>query len=228
MTLVLAAHGTRQASGVELLQRLAAAVREELDGRTVQVGFVDVLGPTPAELLREVDGPAVVVPAFLASGYHVRSDVPREVVESGHADVAVTRALGPDPALARVGRERLREAGWREDDTVVLAAAGSSDVQALAHVRCAACMLGIELDRPPVAVGYVATATPRVPDAVAAARAAGAARVVVAPYLLAPGLFHTGLAQAGADAVAAPLGVHPLVVALVVARYVAALVPADA
>lgn len=228
MTLVLAAHGTRQASGVEQLQRLAAAVRSELDGRTVQVGFVDVLGPTPAELLREIDGPAVVVPAFLASGYHVRSDVPREVAESGHTDVAVTRALGPDPALARVGVERLREAGWQEGDTVVLAAAGSSDAHATGQVQCAACMLGLELGRPPVAVGYVATASPRVPEAVTAARAAGAARVVVAPYLLAPGLFHTGLAQAGADAVAAPLGVHPQVVALVVARYLSALVPATA
>jgi sirohydrochlorin ferrochelatase len=228
VTLVLAAHGTRQASGVEQLQRLASAVRSELDGRTVQVGFVDVLGPTPAELLREIDGPAVVVPAFLASGYHVRSDVPREVAESGHTDVAVTRALGPDPALARVGVERLREAGWQEGDTVVLAAAGSSDAHATAQVQCAACMLGIELGRPPVAVGYVATASPRVPEAVTAARAAGAVRVVVAPYLLAPGLFHTGLAQAGADAVAAPLGVHPQVVALVVDRYLSALVPATA
>lgn len=226
MTLVLAAHGTRQASGVAEVQRLAEAVRAELDGRTVAVGFVDVLGPTPAELLREVDGPAVVVPAFLASGYHVRSDVPREVAESGHDDVAVTRALGPDPLLARVGHERLREVGWRNTDTVVLAAAGSSDPQALAQVQCAACMLGIQLDRPPVPVGYVATASPRVPEAVALARAGGAARVVLAPYLLAPGLFHTGLAQAGADAVAAPLGVHPLVVALVVARYLSALEPA--
>ena len=161
MTLVLAAHGTRQASGVAEVQRLAEAVRAELDGRTVAVGFVDVLGPTPAELLREVDGPAVVVPAFLASGYHVRSDVPREVAESGHDDVAVTRALGPDPLLARVGHERLREAGWRDTDTVVLAAAGSSDAQALAQVQCAACMRGIQLDRPPVPVGYVTTASPR-------------------------------------------------------------------
>jgi hypothetical protein len=68
VTLVLAAHGTRQASGVEQLQRLASAVRSELDGRTVQVGFVDVLGPTPAELLREIDGPAVVVPAPSRAG----------------------------------------------------------------------------------------------------------------------------------------------------------------
>ena len=228
MTLVLAAHGTRQASGVAEVHRLAQAVAAELDGRAVTVGFVDVLGPTPAELLREVDGPAVVVPAFLASGYHVRSDVPREVAESGHPDVAVTRALGPDPLLARVGHERLREVGLRSDDTVVLAAAGSSDAQALAQVQCAACMLGIQLGRPPVAVGYVATATPRVPEAVAAARATGARRVVLAPYLLAPGLFHTGLGRAGADQVAAPLGVHPLVVALVVDRYLSALVPVTA
>src|SRR5829696_1902904 len=50
-------------------------------------------------------------------------------------------------------------------------------------------------------------------------RAIGERRVAVASWLLAPGLFHARLADAGANAVAAPLGAHPDVVAAVVARY---------
>jgi sirohydrochlorin ferrochelatase len=53
---------------------------------------------------------------------------------------------------------------------------------------------------------------------VAAARAAGADRVTIAPYLLTPGHFADRLAAAGADLVAEPLGAHPAVVDLVLDR----------
>jgi sirohydrochlorin ferrochelatase len=43
-------------------------------------------------------------------------------------------------------------------------------------------------------------------------------RVFIASYLLAPGLFHDRLADCDATEVAAPLGMHPRVVDLVVAR----------
>lgn len=216
--LILAAHGTRQLSGVQEVYRLAAAVADRLAVCEVPVCFVDVLGPSPAEVLRGVRGRAVLLPAFLASGYHVRVDVPREVGISGHPDVVVTPALGPHRSIARVGMARLRHAGWQPGDAVVLAAAGSSDPVALTQVQRAAAMLAA-LTGAAVRVGYVATATPRVPAVVAELRRQGAARVVISPYLLAPGLFHTGLAEAGADAVAAPLGVHPELVDLVVRRY---------
>lgn len=214
--LVLVAHGTRNPRGVQVIGALAEAVSERV-GRT-RVAFVDVLGPSPSEVLRDMDSPAVVVPAFLAAGYHVRVDVPREVVGSGHPDVTVTPALGPSPALAQVQFDRLRAAGWRRGDDVVLVAAGSSDPRALADVRTAATLLADRVGRP-VEIGYVATAAPRVPEVVARIRARGARRVLLAPYLLAPGLFHDRLGEVGADGVADPLGVHPELVDLVVRRY---------
>ncbi|MGW6378219.1 sirohydrochlorin chelatase [Rhodococcus sp. NPDC055112] len=214
--LVLVAHGTRSPRGVDMVAALADAVADEVG--TTRVAFVDVLGPSPSEVLRDLDGPAVVVPAFLASGYHVHTDVPREVADSGHPDVTVTRALGPDPVLARVLFERLREAGWRPGDAVVLAAAGSSDPRALADVRRGAMMLA-ELVRSTVHIGYVATADPRVPEVVEGLRSAGHRRVFVASYLLAHGLFHRRLIEAGADGVAEPLGVHPALVQLLADRY---------
>ncbi len=215
-TLVLVAHGTRNPRGVEMVAALADAVSTRIG--TTRVAFVDVLGPSPAEVLRGTPESAVVVPAFLASGYHVHTDVPREIADSAHTSVAVTRALGPDPVLAEVMIDRLRDAGWQAGDAVVLAAAGSSDARALDEHRRAAEML-TDLVGVPVRVGYVATSVPTVSDAVATLREAGHARVFVASYLLARGLFHTRLADAGADGVGDPLGVHSSVVDLVVSRY---------
>ena len=71
--------------------------------------------------------------------------------------------------------------------------------------------------------GYGSAARPPVADAVADARRAGAARVVVAAYLLAPGHFADKLAAAGADAVTAPLLPDPRLAAVLLDRYDAAL-----
>ncbi|WP_063041187.1 sirohydrochlorin chelatase [Nocardia pseudovaccinii] len=203
------------------------AVAHGLENPWVRTAFVDVLGPSPSEVLRDLTDaqgesvPAVVVPAFLASGYHVYQDVPREVTESGHPEVAVTPAMGPDPALARIMAMRLRAAGWRPGDAVVFAAAGSSDARARQDVRRAAGMLAEHLGVP-VRIGYVATGAPRIPEVVAELRDSGARRVFIASYLLAHGLFQQRLHDAGADGVAEPIGVHPAVVRLIADRYRAA------
>jgi sirohydrochlorin ferrochelatase len=70
-----------------------------------------VLGPSVADVLSEADGPVTLVPLFLASGYHVQTDIPAAVTEAGRSDITVTPALGPDPALIDVAFDRLRAAG---------------------------------------------------------------------------------------------------------------------
>lgn len=210
-SVVVAAHGTRDPAGVAVTRELVRALRARLPGRAVLLAFVDVLGPGVREVVADAPGPVTVIPAFLASGYHVRTDVPQEVAATGRRDVTVTAALGPDPLLVSALRDRLREAGWRRGDAVVLAAAGSSDLRAVADVRAAAGQLSALVGRR-VRVGFVATGTPRVPSLVVGLRAAGVRRVAVASWLLAPGLFQHRLGSAGADVVAAPLGAHSGVV----------------
>lgn len=211
MTVVIAAHGTRNPAGVAVALQLVDALRARLPGRPVLLAFVDVAGPTVREVLAGAPGPVTVIPAFLSSGYHVRTDVPREVTATGHRDVTVSSALGPHPGLVSAMWDRLRAAGWCSGDAVVLAAAGSSQPRAVADVRTVACQLSGKVGAR-VRVGFVATGTPRVTPLVAALRAAGEPKIAVASWLLAPGLFHSKLASAGADVVAEPLGAHPDVV----------------
>jgi sirohydrochlorin ferrochelatase len=222
MTTLLVAHGTRNPHGVRMIGDLAAAMADVLD-ETVRVAFVDVLGPAPDEVLRTLrDEPTVLVPALLSSGYHVRSDVPRHVAASGHPAVTVTPALGPSSELTRAMLDRLLEAGWRPDDHLILAAAGTSDRHAQSEAAAAAAMLSA-LVGSRVSIAFAApcrdgSGYPSVPAAVARARRAGARRVSVASYLLADGLFQRRLHDAGADVVGAPLGPHPAVIRLACRR----------
>lgn len=215
---ILVAHGTRKPGGVAMIADLAARVGPML-GTRVRTAFVDVVGPTPSDVLAEIGGaPAVLVPAFLARGYHVRVDIPTHVEASGHADVTVTEALGPSPQLIHVLSDRLLECGWRPGDSVVLAAAGTSDDGALRDLRITAAMLSAALGER-VELAFAATGEPRVADAVTALRDGGARRVVVASYLLADGLFQDRLRASGADAVSEPLGAHAGVQRLIANRF---------
>ncbi|NMN99617.1 sirohydrochlorin chelatase [Gordonia sp. TBRC 11910] len=218
---LLVAHGTRNAHGVAMIGDLAASVAAALN-EEVRVAFVDVLGPTPSDVLRMLDGRRVtLIPAFLSSGYHVRVDIPEHVAAVNHSDVTVTSALGPSPLLARVMLDRLIDAGWRPGDQVVLAAAGSSDPHAQSEVRTMATMLSslvgtrvrIGFAAPPTSGGY-----PAVRDVVSSMRGQSRRRVAVASYLLADGLFQGRLEECGADVVGAPLGLHLSVTKLVCAR----------
>ncbi|RZQ62624.1 sirohydrochlorin chelatase [Amycolatopsis suaedae] len=213
--IVLVAHGTRDPAGAEVSERLAARVREK--GVPVRLAYADVRAPDVTTVLSDVDGPAVVVPAFLAAGYHVRSDVPAQVAAAGRSDVWVSRHLGPAPELVDVLARRLRRDGYRPGDRVVLGAAGSSDPVALADVAVAARSLAAWLGTP-VRTAYAATARPSVADVVAEG-----GRVAVASWLLAPGLFQRRLRESGAAVVTEPLGDHPAVADLVLRRYAEAL-----
>jgi sirohydrochlorin ferrochelatase len=218
MSLILAAHGTRRPGGVAMIGDLAAQVGRQL-GRTVRVAFVDVLGPTPSEVLSAVGGHrAIVVPAFLSRGYHVRADVPAHVAASGHPNVVVTPALGPGGEIARIVADQLLKSGWRRGDSVILGAAGTSDPIARADLHTTATLLSA-LTGSRVSLGFAAIGEPTITEAVEMARADGARRVAVASYLLAEGLFQERLRSCGADLVSRPLGTHPRLARLIANRF---------
>ena len=236
---VACSHGTADLDGRATISALVAgmaAARPDLD---VREAFVDVQTPEVGDVVagalaeraaRAAAGdpgadadapPVVVVPLLLSAGFHVHVDIAEAVAPDG---AAAAGALGPDPRLVDLLADRLAEAGVRDDDAVVVAAAGSSDARAAAAVE--EVVAGLAARRTgPVTVGYGAGCAPSVPDAVAAARAGGAERVVLASYLLAPGFFHDRLLRAGADVVTAPLGPDDRLVAIALDRWSAALPP---
>ncbi|GAC1405348.1 MAG: sirohydrochlorin chelatase [Mycobacterium sp.] len=213
----MVAHGTRKQRGVAMVGDMAERVSATL-GQTVHVSFVDVLGPSPSEVLSALPEPVTVVPAFLSRGYHVSTDIPAHIQASGHADVTVTAALGPGPQLVRVLADRLLESGWHRDDSVILAAAGTSDPAARRDLNVMATWL-TAVTGSRVELAFAATGLPRVHDAVSALRARRRGRVVVASYLLSEGLFQDRLRASGADVVTEPLGTHPGLVRLIANRF---------
>lgn len=230
MSLILVAHGTRSPAGVTMVNALATQV-STLVGRPVEVAFVDVLGPTPTDVLLRAGATArraVVVPAFLSRGYHVRADLPTQVAASGHPNVTVTPALGPSGQLARLVGDQLVTCGWRPGDSVVLAAAGTSDDTARADLHTTATLLSA-LTGSRVSLAFAAaTGGPQLHAAVARARSRDrrdGTRVVVASYLLADGLFQERLSGCGADLVSRPLGAHPGLARLVANRFRRAVPP---
>ena len=199
-SLVLCAHGTRSEAGRAAVRALVERVDEVWPG-AVEEAYVDVHGPTLGSVLRPG---ATVVPLLLSPGHHTEVDIAG--VASVVGRVHVSPPLGPSTRLVTLLHQRLVVAGLSPGDAVVLAASGSSRPEAAEAVGRTADDLA-HLVRRPVAVGYAAPAEglPSVEEAVAAQRAAGARRVVVASYLLAPGVFLERLRDAGADAVTGPL-----------------------
>jgi sirohydrochlorin ferrochelatase len=218
---VLVAHGSAD-------PRAAAATRALARAVPATPAYLDHAGPRPADVLFALQEAghrtAVVVPLLLTAAYHGRVDLPglltRARAEGLRLPVVVTDVLGPVggrvPAELVAGLRRRLPAGGC--DGVVLGAAGTRDAVARGTVALAADRLGTALGVP-CRAAYAAGARPTAGDAVAALRAAGAERVVMAAYFLAPGRLYDTAArsarEAGALAVAEPLTDAPELVALV-------------
>ena len=218
--LVLLAHGSRRPGPSSVLSRTAERVSTILPGVEVRTGYVELQPPDPATALEGLVDP-VVLPFFLARGYHVLNDVPAAVER--HGSGTVTGHLGVEEHLVAAVAQRLSEAsaplgGITGLGHLILGAAGSRQAAALEEVETITRLLEARLGRE-VKPAYLSAARPSVRDAVSTARAQGARRVGVATYLLAEGRFHRALHSTGADVVAAPIGDHPALAELVVHRY---------
>ncbi len=233
--LVLVAHGSRDARAARSTHALARAVGAARPDARVATAFLDFEAPGLAAALRQEASnghhTATVVPLLLTAAYHGRVDVPGVLRTVSELRVGLAPVLGPvggrqadEVALSLLVRalgRRLAEASADPLDGVVLAAAGTSHVDALTSVDLVADALGATLGVPCVA-GYASGAGRSTAQAVAVLRARGAERIAVAAYFLAPGLLYdratASALTAGAHVVAAPLGDAPEVAELVLRR----------
>lgn len=231
--LVVAAHGTASEEGQRVVRDCAARAGALLGlPSPPSVGFVDVCGPTLQEVLAGLSDP-VVVPFFLASGYHVRHDVPSAVVTMPRA--SVTPALGAEEEVLQALTDRVLQARPRAVEgrageggamrlrAVLVVGAGSSVDAARAEVAQISGLLGARLG---VATGtaFLSGPGPRPEEELSRLTDEGRepGHVVVAAHLLSPGHFldraHRVAAAAGTVATA-PLGTHDALAALVARRY---------
>ncbi|MGX7681714.1 sirohydrochlorin chelatase [Jatrophihabitans sp. DSM 45814] len=217
-TLVAVAHGTKDADGIAQLRRLCNVVRTKLPGVAIELCFVDVVEPRLAGVLEALRGPAVVVPLLLATGHHVKSDIPSAVGDRPRT--IVTAPIGPDERVSGAVQARLEQAraafDWDEDepreDEVVVMAAGSSDPEA----RLQLAAVGRQLEAWNSHHVTIAQLTDKDPFARLSPT------VQVATYLLSSGHFNDKLrGQTAEHVVGEPIGAHPLVAEVIVERYLA-------
>lgn len=225
-TLLAVSHGTSDADGARAIASLVDAVAARLPDVEVRAAFVDVQQPDAVDALAAVDGPVVVVPLLLSSGFHVHHDL--HGMTEDRADAAVAAPLGPDPRLAAVLTERLAAASdsasaFASGVPVILAVAGSRDPRSLTDAEGMAAVLREYLGRA-VELAYLAAREPDLPTALAAHPGA-----VVSTYLLARGyFFDLAERQAAARVISLPLldggDVPEPLIDIVVSRYEEAVV----
>jgi len=232
--LICLAHGSRDPRSAETITALVDEVRAMRPDLRIEKAFLELARPrfdkVVDKLVRAGFDEIVVVPLLLSDAYHAKVDVPDAIAEATarHEGLKVraTRVLGMEQAFLEVLdlrlRAALRENRVRELDALVLAAAGTSDPLANQAVARLARVWGTRHNLP-VTAAFASTAPPAAGEAVRAFRAEGRRHIAVASFFLAPGFLPDRVAElaleAGAVTVSEPLGAHPEVARVVLARY---------
>ena len=226
-TLVLTAHGSRDprsGANAEAVADRLATMRPDLD---VRLAFLELNTPIFADVLAGLPDTrrAVVAPLLLASAYHARLDIPRQIADAGAHGIRQADVLGEDERLVAVLRERLVEAGVSpvDDDLgVMVVAIGASNLAANARTCKVAAKLVAGTQWAGATTAFATRPEASVARAADRLRRRGARRLVIAPWFLAPGRIPDGVSEFARDngiPMAAPLGAHRLVAETVLDRY---------
>jgi sirohydrochlorin ferrochelatase len=233
--LLVVAHGSRDPRHAATVHALVRRVRALRPGLRVETGFLDFNVPSVRGVLESLDAQGVrdvvALPLLLTRAFHAKADIPAVLADAPpRLRIHQADVLGPSPLLLSALERRLYEAGLtpagKSSTGVVLAAAGSTDPEAIAVIADIAREwrhTGWRAVRP----AFASASLPRTEDAVRELRALGCERVAVAPYVLAPGRLPDRIARgaAGADVLADVLGPAAEVARVVLERYDGARVP---
>jgi sirohydrochlorin cobaltochelatase len=205
---VVVGHGTADPVGAEETRQVAALVAGLLPEVPVELGFLEVIGPSIGVALERLAergcGEVVAAPLLLFTAGHARRDVP-EAVRDGAAKAGLavrqSEALGCHPAMLALSRQRRQQAVERlepmpaEDTVLLMIGRGSSDPTAHRQLHGFALATCPDESEPPtqarIELGFVAAARPTLAEAVANAAGGGGRgegravrRVIVQPHLL--------------------------------------------
>lgn len=200
--LLVVGHGTGDPAGAEETRTIARAAAAMLPGVPVELGFLEVIGPTIAEAVGTLASRGcsriVAAPLLLFTAGHARRDVPEALTAAtGERGIAWSQcaSFGRHPEIVALSRQRRREAlaGLQPvpqgETLLVIVGRGSSDPAAPAHLREFALATLAADDVPPerLRLAFVAAARPTLAEAIEAASDPSAGRVrriVVQPHLL--------------------------------------------
>jgi sirohydrochlorin cobaltochelatase len=192
--LLLVAHGSTCAAGVDEALALGDAVAAALPHLVVDLGFLELADPPAGPVL---DGLAqrgctriTVQPLMLLAAGHGKSDVPAVVLEGRdrHPSVELPfgSPLGVVPELLAIAQRNL-EAAHAQGLPLLLIARGTSDPDANAEACRAARLLAEWSGAPDVEVAFTGVTWPSVPEALERMARLGHRRLGVFFWFLATG-----------------------------------------
>jgi sirohydrochlorin ferrochelatase len=237
--LVAVAHGSadpRAAVTITDLMTVTAerAAQRGVDLPDLRIAYLSHALPSLPQVMSGIEpGTRVrVLPLLLTAAYHSKTDIPRVLAhlrgDLPRLRISYGAPFGPHPLLIRALERRLAEAdrGVLEDPArtaVVVAAAGSSDLDANAAITRLAARWQARTGWFAVRPAYASAASPDPAAAVTSLLRDGARRVVVATYLLAPGYFadrvRASSLAAGAAVVSPVLGASAEVADVLLDRF---------
>ncbi|MFM8735127.1 MAG: sirohydrochlorin chelatase [Pirellulales bacterium] len=208
-------HGTADPVGAGETSQVAASVAAFLPGVAVELGFLEVIGPSigeaTARLVARGCREVVVAPLLLFAAGHAKRDVPEAVAVAAAAaglPVVQSAAFGCHSDIVALSATRRRQSTARladiaaADTLLLMVGRGSSDPAAVSQLRefTEATIASDPAPRPArVELGFVAAARPRLDEAIrAAADPAGGLprRILVHPHLLFSGHVEEQVAEA--------------------------------
>lgn len=115
--IVLVAHGSRDPEWSRPFERIAGRLRNDTDPPFVAIAYLEH-GPSLMQVLRAVAAMAIcdirVVPVFLGTGGHIKSDVPRLVDEARREfpalRIALDEPIGERPEVIEAIARAIRDA----------------------------------------------------------------------------------------------------------------------
>ncbi len=214
--LLIAGHGTRDASGVAAFAALTERVARLNAGRMpVAGGFIELSEPPLKDAVTDLAARGhrdlVAVPLMLSAAGHSKGDVPaalaRETARHPGLSVRYGRPLGPHPVLLDLMAARIDAvtAGLPSGPAVLLAGRGTSDPDGNADVVKVARLLWEGRGYEFAETAFISLARPSVPEGLERCRRLGARSIVVARYFLFPGVLPDRVTEQAAEFAAA----HP-------------------
>lgn len=202
-SIVVAAHGSRDAAGVREFEALIGLMKKRAPRRSINYGYLEFALPTIDEGVRAaLDAGArrvVMLPALLLAATHAKNDMPGELAllkrEFPDVEFHFGAPMDLHPLLLRLAQQRVVEAEVlserivkRGDSCLVVVGRGTTDPDANSDVSKLARMLQEGLGFAASYVCYAGTAQPALKEGLRAAARLGCERMVVFPYFLFDGV----------------------------------------